>query len=146
MKFYIRFLMLLTAIVFVLNINCFGQRYGRLFTRATANEKFGPVVDSIEFSVENFQELLNETDNYTMFKIVNDTIIILNQNRQVLYPEGLIINSKEVFTVFSKSVVEDLISVGNSKAVYFEQRGKVFSVTVGNVTMEVGASCPPVCP
>ena len=65
-----------------------------------------------------------------MFKIVNDTIIILDQNRQVLYPEGLIITVEEVFTMFSKSVIEDLISVGDSKFVFFEQRNTNLSIII----------------
>jgi len=145
MKLYNRLLIVLSVFVFVLNINCFGQVYGKLFTRAAANEKFGSVIDSVELSVKNFQKLLNQTDNYAMFKIVNDTIIILDQNRQVLYPEGLKITAEEVFTMYSKSVIEDLISIGDSKSVFFEQRSKVLSVTIGHVTMEVGGLCPPIC-
>lgn len=140
-----RLIVLLAAIVFAVNIACFGQVAGKLFTSAVADQKYGPVLNSVEFPTKNLTELLNETDKYIMFKIVNNSIVILDKDRKVLYPEVEKITEEDVFTEYSKSVVEDLISVGDADTVFFEQRKEVFTVTVGNVTMEIGIICPPLC-
>jgi len=146
MKRFYHFAAILAITFFVFNTNCLAQAVvGKLFTKSVADQKYGPVVTSVEFPTKNLTELLNESDNYIMFKIVDNSVIIINQDRNVLYPEGAKIEPDAVFTMYSKSVVEDLISVGDNETVNFQQRDEVLTVTVGNVTMEVGAWCPPWC-
>jgi len=55
------------------------------------------------------------------------------------------INSRAVFTMYSVSVVQDLLSQGGGSDTYIEQRSSVLTVTYGNYTMEVGTICPPFC-
>ena len=145
MKRFHRFVIIVTVAIFVMNFSCFSQVYGKLFTSKVANQKYGAVVDSVKFSVKDFQMLLKETDKYAMFKIVNNSVIILGDGRKVLYPGSVKVEPEDVFILYSKSVIEDLISVGDADSIYFEQRKEVFSVTVGNVTMEIGVFCPPFC-
>ena len=80
-----------------------------------------------------------------MFRIVNNRVFVLNDSRRVLRPENKSINSRDVFTMYSKSVVQDLLSQGGGSDAYIEQRNGVLTVTYGNYTMEVGSICPPVC-
>lgn len=134
-----------TVTIFLGNINCFGQVAGKLFPKYIANQKYGAVTDSIEFPVKNLENWLNQTDKYIMFKIIKNSVIVLNHDRNVIYPEGAKVDSADAFTEYSISVVEDLISVGESESVFFEQREEVLTVTIGNVTMEVGILCPPIC-
>ena len=147
MKRFYHFFVIVAVVILAANINCYGQEvYGKLFKGSVANQKYGPVLDSVVMPLKNFQTLLNETDKYIMFKIVNNSVIILNQDRKVLYPENATVKPEEVFSMYSKSVVEDLISVGDADSVYFQQRKDVLSITIGNITMEVAAFCPPLCP
>lgn len=127
------------------NTLCFGQVAGKLFPEYVANQKYGAVIDSVEFPIKNLKNWLNQSHDYIMFKIVNNSLIVLDQDRKVIYPTGAKVDTADVFSMYSKSVVEDLISVGDTKAVVFQQREKVLTVTVGNVTMEVSALCPPFC-
>lgn len=145
MKRFNHFVVIIAVTIFIGNIYCFGQVAGKLFTNQAANEKFGVVTNSVEFPVKNLENWLNQTDKYIMFKIIKNSVIVLNHDRNVIYPEGAKVDSADAFTEYSISVVEDLISVGESESVFFEQREEVLTVTIGNVTMEVGILCPPIC-
>ena len=122
------------------------QTYGEIFTSAEANEKFGPVLISVTLSTSYLKQLLNKTDKYIMFKVVEDKAIILDNNRNLLHPTVKIINPTDVFKVFSISVVNELLSSGLNANVFIEQRNSVLSVSSGDLTMEVGVLCPPWCP
>ena len=94
---------------------------------------------------ENLQSILNKTENYIMFKIVNNSVIVLNNNRNVIFPQGKSINAQEVFSLYSVSVLNDLLSRGDDTVIYVEQRSEVLSITYGSYTMEAGVFCPPFC-
>jgi hypothetical protein len=121
------------------------QTYGEIFTKSEANKKFGPVLISVTLQKSSFQGMLNQTNNYIMFKIKDGNAIILDSKRKVLYPIGKSINSTDVFTVFSVSVVNELLSLGNKSNVFVEQRSDVLSLSSGAYTMEIGTLCPPFC-
>ena len=122
------------------------QTYGQLFTKQEADEKFGLVLQSIDISRSAFESFLTQTSNYIMFKVKDKNAIVLDNKRKVIYPEGVLINSNETFTMYSISVVNELLSKGNEKTVHIEQRSEVLSISSGGFTMEIGALCPPICP
>lgn len=122
------------------------QTYGEIFTSAEANQKFGPVLKSVTVPSFTLKELLNQTDKYIMFKVVEDEALILDNKRNLLYPMAKNINPTDVFTVFSVSVIYELLSLGNNTKVFVEQRNSVLSVSSGGLTMEVGVLCPIWCP
>ena len=122
------------------------QTYGQLFAKQGADEKFGPVLQSIDISRSTFESFLTQTNNYIMFKVKDKNAIVLDNKRNVIYPEGILINSNDKFTMYSVSVVNELISKGNENNVYIEQRSEVLSISSGGFTMEVGIMCPPFCP
>ena len=122
------------------------QTYGQLFTKQEADEKFGLVLQSIDISRSTFESFLTQTSNYIMFKVKDKNAIVLDYKRNVIYPEGILINSNDKFTMYSVSVVNELISKGNENNVYIEQRSEVLSISSGGFTMEIGALCPPICP
>ena len=122
------------------------QTYGQLFTKQEADEKFGLVLQSIDISRSTFESFLTQTSNYIMFKVKDKNAIVLDNKRNVIYPEGILINSNDKFTMYSVSVVNELISKGNENNVYIEQRSEVLSISSGGFTMEVGIMCPPFCP
>lgn len=127
-------------------VSASAQISGQIFSNQEADNLFGPVIKSIPISRVDFQFFLTKTNNYIMFKVENNEAIVLDNNRDVIFPEGKKINSTDVFTVYKLTVVNELLSKGNDNMVYIQQRNKVLSVSVGNYTMEVGALCPPICP
>jgi hypothetical protein len=124
----------------------FSQTYGEIFTNTEANQKFGRVLISVALPTSSLQGLLNRTNNFIMFKIIDGEVFVLDKNRNVLYPEGKTFNSQEVFTMFSISVMNELLNLGNKDIVLVEQRSSVLSVSNGGFTLEVGVFCPTFCP
>jgi hypothetical protein len=123
----------------------FSQTYGKIFTNEEADDMFGKVLHSSAIPTQLVQELLNQTNNYIMFRIDNNRVIVLDNKRNVLFPEGVLINSQDVFTVYGVQVLSELLNLGNSSEVKVEKRSEVLSISSGGFTMEVGALCPPFC-
>jgi len=129
-----------------MSASAIAQTYGQIFTKQEAENRFGPILTSIEFSKQNIQLFLTQTNNYIMFRINNNSAIILDNHRMPLYPTGIRMNSSDQYVMYSTSVLEELLSLGNDNIVYIEQRSNVLSITNGEYTMEVGGLCPPICP
>ena len=138
-------IILISLFVLATYSTCFSQVHGKIFTKSEANQRFGPVLVSVSVPTGDLQGMLNKTGNYIMFKIVNNSVIVLNNNRNVIFPQGKSINAQEVFSLYSVSVLNDLLSRGDDTVIYVEQRSEVLSITYGGSTMEVGAFCPPFC-
>ena len=70
---------------------------------------------------------------------------ILDDNRNVLTPIGVHVSNAEVFSVYSLSVIQQLISDGGSSVTFVEKRENVLTITNGNYTLEYAYLCPPFC-
>jgi hypothetical protein len=122
------------------------ERYhGEIFTKEVANQKFGKIQESVELPAKVLRSLLGQTDNNIMFRIVDGNVIILDNNRNVIYPADIAVNPTDVFSMFSVSVVNDLLSNGDYPNVNIEGRGTALTITYGDKTMEVATLCPPIC-
>lgn len=119
---------------------------GKIYSAPDADSQFGAVNESVNFKSSDLINLLNETTEYLMFRVINSQPQILDNNRNPLYPDGLIISNSDVFTVFSISLITELLADGNEALTYFENRQSVFTLTNGNYTLEQGQICPPYCP
>ena len=141
---------ILLSMLLVIFLACasqsFSQTFGKIFTNEEADNMFGKVLQSRPIPTQLVQELLNQTNNYIMFRIENNRVIVLDNKRNVLFPEGVLINSQDVFTVYAVQVLTELLNLGNSSEVKVEKRSEVLSITSGGYTMEVGVFCPPFCP
>ena len=138
--------MLLSFLISLIMISAsMAQTYGQLFTKQEADEKFGPVLQSVAISKLTFESFLTQTNNYIMFKVTDNKVIVVDNKRNAIFPKGVSINSGDKFTLYSLSVVYDLLSKGKENTVYVEQRADVLSITTGGFTMEVGVWCPPMC-
>jgi len=138
---------LLTLTISLVLINATNaQSYGQIFTKQQADSLYGPVITSIPFSKQSIKTFLTQTNNYIMFRIDNNSAIVLDNHRMPLYPSHIPMNSADVYTMYSASVLENLLSLGNNSTVYIEKRENVLSVTDGGYTMEYGLLCPPYCP
>jgi hypothetical protein len=118
---------------------------GIIYLTAEVDQEFGIVQSSIEISSEELKSFLNQTNKYLMFKIINGILYILGDNRSVLFPSEGYINPEEVFAVYSKSKVYELIDTGGEKINAVENRNGIFSVTNGLYTLEASHWCPPLC-
>ena len=128
----------------VLSINCFSQ--GKILSKVDADKLFGPVEISKEISSDQLNLYSQQTIDKIMFKIINNEIYILDNKRNVLLPIGTTINSTDVFSVYSVSIVQKLLSDGGSPFSYVEKRNSVLTITNGDFTLEYSGYCPPFCP
>ena len=139
------FILSMLLILFLASTATLSQTYGEIFTNKEANQKFGRVLKSVTLPTSSLHGLLNRTNNFIMFKIIDGEVFVLDKNRNVLYPEGKTINSQEVFTMYSVSVMNELLNLGNNAKIFVEQRSSVLSISYGGFTLEVGSFCPPFC-
>lgn len=140
------FLVLFILVPVILFTNtCYSQVYGKIISRVEADEQFDSVLVSIAIQADSLQELLTRVEKNIMFKIVNDSVFVLDESRNVIFPEGKSISDKDVFTLYSKSVLNDLLVQGKSEIIFIEQRKDVLTITNGNFTLEYGYPCPPYC-
>ncbi len=131
--------------VFLFSSVSFSQAVGKIYSREEANNLFGNVIDSTSISLCDLISAINQTQNYVMFQIINGELIILGDGRKVLYPVGKIVDPKEVFALFSKSKVIELLCLSSGNTVAVEKRQNHLTVTFGLNTLEFGEPCPPIC-
>ena len=121
------------------------QQFGKIFTKAEADEQFGKVIFSAEIPQEIVADVLNKTEKNIMFGIVNQNAVVLDNNRNLLYPANAEFKDTDVFTVYSVSVLKELLSKGKSLNINVEQRKEVLSVSKDDYILETGNLCPPIC-
>ena len=131
--------------IFLFSTACFSQTVGKIYGKEEANALFGNVIDSTSISLCDLISAINQTQNYVMFQIINGELIILGDGREVLYPVDKIVDPKEVFALFSKSKVVELLSLSSGNLVTVEKRQSHLTVTFGLNTLEEGWPCPPMC-
>ena len=124
----------------------FSQTVGKIISQAEANNLFGGVIESAPISLCDLISVLNQTQNYIMFQINSGELVILGDGRKVLYPAGRNVDSKEVFALYSKSKVIELLCSGGGNIVTVEKRQSHLTVTFGLNTLEFSSWCPPFCP
>ena len=131
-------------ILAIFTIQLFPQ--GEILTKENADQLFGPVLVSKEIPTETLEMYTNQSANVIMFKLMNNDLYILDNNRNALLPLGVTINSTEVFSMYSVAIVQQLLSDGNNPFTYVEKRKDVLTITNGEFTLEYSLSCPPICP
>jgi len=120
--------------------------FGKLFTKEEADKEFGPVIISKEVKTSVLNDLISKSESVLMFKIIDDSPVILGNGRVSLFPDVTVkISGSEVFHMFSISVIKELLAAGGNEVTYIEQREKHLTVTNGVTTMEFSGDCPPNC-
>jgi Trp operon repressor len=125
--------------------NIFPQTFGKIFTKDEANKLFGEVLITKPLPVELLRDLISRTEGYIMFRIEDEKMTVLDDERNILYPDGIMVNPEEVFTVYKTEVVNELLNGNNTNEVEVQQRTEVLTITAGDNTLEMGAICPPFC-
>jgi len=124
----------------------YGQTYGKLYQKAQGEQLYGAVLKSFQIPTEKVLSFLKQTDKVLMFNITDNKLFILGDGRKPIYPVSAIVSSKEVFRVYSTSLIKELISKGKSNTVYFEVRNSVLTISNGEYLLEMATYCPPICP
>ncbi len=119
---------------------------GKIFSRIEANEQFGLPLLSLEIKNEIISDCLGKSTGFIMFNIINDTIYILDNQRNTLLPLGASVEKEVVFKTFDIDIVNELMKSGNEPVTFIESRkDNVISLTNGEVTLELSWPCPPSC-
>jgi hypothetical protein len=127
---------------------------GKIYTPEDANKLFGNVIFSVDINTTALSSLLEKTDKYIMFGLINKQLIIVDNKRHLLYPDKAEYKDTDVFTVFSTDVIMKLLtgktlnkdSNGGAENISIEQRREVLSISTVSQTLETGSKCPPYCP
>jgi hypothetical protein len=123
-----------------------GEVVGIIYAAGDANNMFGNVTKSVGIRTSELSSLAEESGSYIMFLIKDDKILILDEHRNLLYPQGEEFSSDTVFNYFSKAKLLELLNIGDSSETFVENRQEVLSITNGNFTLENSRPCPPYCP
>ena len=118
---------------------------GIIYTTEEAEKQFGSVQSSEEISSTELKSFLTQTTKYLMFKIIEDALYILGDGRSVLYPSESYIDPEEVFAVYSKSIVNELMKTGGEETNAVENRNGLITITNGEYTLDSANWCPPIC-
>jgi signal recognition particle receptor subunit beta len=139
----------LLALLLYLSSSTIAQQAGKIISSEEANNNFGAVGQVTLLSKSFLETMLKQAGQSIMFRVTDSGLIILDANRNVLFPESketkIKVNKEDVFTVYSSSVVYDLLNRGEGTSVNIEQRAEVLSITFGLSTLEFGNYCPPFC-
>jgi hypothetical protein len=142
------------SVLLLLFISCSPTtQIGKFYTPEEANKLFGSVIYSIDLNTSDLSELLKKTEKSIMFGLINRQLIILDNNRKLIYPEKAEYKETDVFTVYSTDVIMELLSSktlnkesdSKSEVVSIEQRIEVLSISTETKTLETGSKCPPFC-
>ncbi len=136
---FVLFLFLISA--FEIN----AQTVGKVYTKQAADSIYGPVLNSTIINTQDLQSLFSKTFNYLMFKVIQDNLVILDDNRNPIYPADFSVSEYDVFNYCSVSKLQELISNGNDPFTFVENRQKVLTITNGGFTLEEIQPCPPYC-
>ena len=131
--------------VLLITFNQLAQVIGRLYPKSAADSIYGPVINSAAVNTSDLQMMTLKTQTYIMFSLVNGSLIISDNKRNSLFPSSFAIPGNQVFSVFSVSIVQELMTKGGSSATMIEHRQNVLTLTNGDFTLEMGQLCPPFC-
>jgi hypothetical protein len=136
--------MLLTVILMIL-IVAYIYPQGKILSKDEANKLFGAVLVSKQIPSSELKALTVSSTKIIMFKIMNNDVYILGDNRKVLLPANAMVNEAESFSAYTISIVQELLSKGNEPITFIEKRNDVLTITNGNYTLEYSWICPPFC-
>lgn len=118
---------------------------GKIISKETAADIFGQVLVSKEMPSADLMSLTKQSTKLIMFKFLGNDVYILGDNRKVLLPAGKTVNESDEFFIYSTEIVQELLTKGNEKRTFIEQRKDVLTITNGNFTLEYSLICPPFC-
>jgi len=133
---------------------------GKLYTKAEADQLYGPVLESIEIDTGELLSILNKAEDYAMFTIKNHQIIITDRYRELISPYKMfyasvdrelfvpsrnVIEDNETLYLYSISMVKKAVESGNQSITKVEKRAEKLTITNGYTTLQRSLACPPFC-
>lgn len=131
--------------LFIGNCDIFAQKYGKIIGKAEADSLFGKVLESRVLGDSLVAVVVADTSSNVMFYLKDSVLIIKGDGGHIIYPAGVELDGKEIFTMFSKSVFEELISRDGVTDVIVQRRTEVLTISADDITLEFGIGCPPYC-
>lgn len=134
-------------IIFLFAGNCdiFAQTYGKIIGKTEADSLFGKVLESRVLPDSLVAVVVADTSSHVMFHLKDSKLIIKGGGGHIIYPAGVELNGEESFTVYSKSVFDELVIRGADSAVIIQRRDEVLTISTDDITLEFGVGCPPYC-
>lgn len=118
---------------------------GKIFSKDEADQNFGPVLSSVKIPSSELKALINRSNKLVMFNVAGGKLSILREGRTLLHPPGFSVKADEKYAAYSKSIVEELLTLGKADTTFVEQRKDVISISNGMHTLEMTTWCPPFC-
>jgi hypothetical protein len=119
---------------------------GKIITKEEADNLFGAVITSVKITPAELTAAIANTETNVMFRIIDGQALILGDRRKPIYPTtSFIVGPEDVYNMYSKLIVLELLNKSKGEAVYMESRKEVFSITYGDYTLEYSLLCPPIC-
>jgi hypothetical protein len=135
---FLFFICLLPECAFSQNIS------GKIITALEADSLFGTPDKIIKIETTVLRNFTRSSD-YLYFNFSGTDLLIFNNKKEPLYPAEHILQGNEVFTIYSSSVVTELLSRGESEYAEIQLRKDVLTISSGSHTLEYGMLCPPYC-
>ena len=124
---------------------------GKVYSTDKALELYGAVSKSIEMDKQDLIAMLDQCDNYMMFKIKNNEVVITDDNRNVLTSNKIYLTSSiltvvskndaisqdEKLNLVSKDRVLEIIKSDNSRSVKFEIRNVVQTISSNLMVLDL---------
>lgn len=140
---------LVIILVVLVNVVC-AQEIGKIFKNEEVPAIFGKKISEVKLEADIIREALLKTNEYILFKVHNDDIIITDVYQNILYSDESVeyVDPEWVFKLFSKSIVERFFDSNSDvpeKFVYFETREKDVVLRYQDKSLDKSAFCPPFC-
>jgi hypothetical protein len=138
----------LFLMIFLAGVGVHGQNIvGKIFLSAEATGLFGPPSVSIPIETSTLNEMLKLTTDYIMFRIDKDSLTILDNKRNAIYPKNAVVKETDIYKYASVSLVSKLLIGGKESVTKVELRNfGILSISNGEFVLEWVAPCPPDCP
>lgn len=138
----------LFLMIFLAGVGVHGQNIvGKIFLSAEATGLFGPASVSIPIETSTLNDMLKLTTDYIMFRIDKDSLTILDNNRNAIYPKNAVVKESEIFKYCSVSLLNKLLVGGKMSITNIELRNfGILSISNGEFVLEFQSPCPPDCP
>lgn len=140
--------LVLTALIVILftAVNCFSQSIGKIYTKTKADSLFGKVQQTVNIKAADLLKLVNKTDKHVMFRFVKGKVLVAGDKRKILNDTAAVVNPKDVFRIYTKDKVLELLNKNKNATIKMENRANTITLTNGVNTLEEAGFCPPDCP
>jgi hypothetical protein len=121
------------------------EKIGKIFNKREANILFGKVIASVEVKKSVIRAALRKTKKHMLFNMKNGRPVVTDERRRALIDNMEATSEKDIFAVFSTSVVQEFLDKDDSPTVLIERRAGVMSLSTESNVLEFSTTCPPFC-